>query len=228
MSSVVAMATIVSLAFIIFPEASLAADISSPVSQNHLVFEIKNSEPTDAPTELATNQTAQNSIQMNEIVQNDPLVINLKNYLGDSPLADMSDKLVLYPHWQRALAISFVESQFCRHTPKTITRHGVVESYNCSGIGGDRYKEYGSYEQWFADMNNLLDQPNYINRPIEKFLHYYVVPGSNNWLYGVKKTEADLTALEELSKEQRIALANSQAVATAGNETPQLVTLGAR
>jgi hypothetical protein len=155
------------------------------------------------------------------LASQDPLVQKLKQYLQDknSPLADSADKIVTYDNWERALGISLVESNMCRFTPKYSSKGKIMESYNCSGIGGDNFKRYDSYMDWFSDMDSLLSQPNYANRPIEKFIGYYVQPGSRSWLYGVKKTEAELVEMENQAKQERLALTSNPQLAFAVTPT---------
>lgn len=76
------------------------------------------------------------------------------------------------------VAISFVESTFGKN----------CYYYNCSGIGGTppTLRKYNSYAEWIRDFDNLLES-RYKGVPPEKFVGLYVVPGSPNWLYGVKQ-----------------------------------------
>jgi hypothetical protein len=170
-----------------------------------LVFEL-NSNKQD----LSNTQT-QTSVTYDQIVNQDPLVTNLRQYLAQkqpgSPLITLADKIVTYDDWKRVLAISFVESNMCMHTPK-VWAHGTrVESFNCSGMDGGK-RVYASYEQWFADMDALLHQPNYAQRPLQKFIGYYVVPGSYSWLHGASSVESELEHLELAANDERVALAN--------------------
>ncbi|HVY67650.1 MAG TPA: hypothetical protein VHA30_02005 [Patescibacteria group bacterium] len=217
----IAAAVMIGLLPVILPQYALAAELQTQ-GQSAQVFEIKIADP-----DLLQNQTNNDaSLQMAEVKQSDPLVVSLQSYLEDhsSPLADSAATLVDYPNWKRALAISLVESHMCLYTPKVKTKAGWVESHNCSGIGGDSYRVYNSYVDWFVDMNNLLGQPNYINRPIEKFINYYVQPGSANWLYGVKKTEKELTALEQQAQVARQQAAQTASAAPSVEVASSLVT----
>jgi hypothetical protein len=153
------------------------------------------------------------------------LAPSLKQYLQSkgSPIAAFADEIpAKYNNYKRVIAISFVESNMCKRTPKIRTKHGSVETHNCSGIGGGS-RVYGSYEEWFADMNNLMNKPNYANRPLEKFLGYYVVPGSKNWLNGVKKVEGDIAYLENNAAQQLAAMKNNPSLSIATAGTPELV-----
>jgi|GEM_PF-965365 len=195
----------------IYPEVVLASSLQTN-GQNAQVFEIKITNPNlIQPQNPKNNQTT--SITMEEVIKNDPLVSKLQDYLETkkSPLAPFAADLITYPKWERALAISLVESHMCRFTPKVKTKAGWIESYNCSGIGGSNYRMYNGYMGWFADMNNLLTKPNYINRPIEKFINYYVQPGSMNWLNGVRKVEAQLGVIRQEANFERLSLSDTEA-----------------
>lgn len=216
-SSFIGILALIVLSPMVFPHLALAANQTS--GQQAQVLQINISDPSVLDQSPKPN-TTQNSISFNSILQQDPLVAQVDAYLADhqSPLAGSANILVTYPHWQLALGISLVESHMCEYTPKVKTKHGWVESYNCSGIelGNGSYKIYDGYSSWFADINNLLSQPNYVNRPIEKFLGYYVQPGTPEWLFGVKKTVKELAAIEQTALAQRqqiiqstVALANS-------------------
>lgn len=209
--------------FLVYPETTvLASGLQTQNGETAQVFELNSKQNT----ELVTIQAVPKSITIGDIVTtNDLLAPSLKQYLQSkgSPIAAFADEIpAKYNNYKRVIAISFVESNMCKRTPKIRTKHGSVESHNCSGIGGGS-RVYGSYEEWFADMNNLLNKPNYASRPLEKFLGYYVVPGSKNWLNGVKKVEGDIAYLENNAAQQLAAMKNdpSLSIATAG--TPELV-----
>jgi len=104
---------------------------------------------------------------------------NLKKYLAGhkSPLANDDkaiDTLLRTKNMKMILAISFVESNMCR---KQVY-------HNCSGIGGSKIRHYGSFSQWIADFDNLLER-RYKGLKVEQFIGYYVQPGSQNWVDGV-------------------------------------------
>ena len=192
-SSALAIIALTAIAPMAFPLLAAAAQTSG---QSAVVFPIN------------SNLQNQSTLNYNQLANQDPLVQNLNQYLADkqSPLAGSASQIIGYTNWKRALSISLVESNMCRFTPKYSLKGKITDSYNCSGIGGDSFKRYASYMDWFADMDNLLSQPNYVNRPIEKFIGYYVVPGSANWKWGVKKTEAELTAMESDANQQRLTM----------------------
>ena len=209
--SIIAIIALVLFTPFLFPQL-VRAEATQTDDQTALVFNIKD-------PKVIEPQTQTNHLSFDQIVKDDPLVKNLQAYLETkgSPLAPSAQYIVTQKHWELALAISFVESEMCQHTPKYVSKGKVYESYNCSGIGGDNYKRYSSYEDWFSDMNNLLDQPNYVNRPIEKFIGYYVVPGSSHWLNGVRQVNSDLLTLEQQSQQERVAMTGSGQLSTAVN-----------
>jgi hypothetical protein len=190
----------------LFPELALAAT----------------SEQQAEILQINTQNSNENSLTIDSILANDPLVIKLNEFLEakNSPLAGSAAEIIQYPHWQLALSISVVESNMCRFTPKVKTKNGWIESYNCSGITlSSGYKMYDNYLGWFADMNTLLSKPNYVNRPIDKFIGYYVVPGHMNWLNGVKKTMRSLATIENeaIAERQNLAINQFNSLAAANN-----------
>lgn len=211
-SSIIGTSALIMLTPVIFPHLALAAQqpLGQPTAQ---VFEINVPDSVELNPSLKPN-TTQNSITLDTIVSSDPLVTNLDAYLASkhSPLVGSAAQLVTFSHWQRAIGISLVESNFCQYTPKVKTKNGWVESYNCSGMekGNGSYQIFDSYLGWFDGINKLLDQPNYINRPLEKFIGYYVQPGSLAWLHGVQKTESDLKDMVAQADTQRQELAQAQ------------------
>jgi len=181
-----------------------AALIHASEGQNTaLVFEVK------------PNQNQNYGVTYEELAQNSVLVQNLTAYLSKkqpgSPLIAIAPKIIKYTNWKRAIAISFVESNMCLRTPTIWVDGEAIESHNCSGIAGGR-RIYSNYEEWFADMDKLLSQPNYINRPLHKFIGYYVVPGSYAWLNGSRNIEAGLTQLEQDANNARLTQADSTAI----------------
>ena len=192
----------------IYPEVSMAASLQNE-GQNQLVFEVKN---------LNSNSNLQSGsvgLRLADVAQNDPLVNNLKLYLAkhSSPLSEYSDQIILQPQWQRALAISYVESHFGR----------FCHSNNCSGIGGApgmrTWRKYTDKLQWFKDMAQLMEKPIYKDKynTFQKMKGVYVQPGTANWVNGATKKYDELMKLTEESETQRIALAqkNTETLALA-------------
>lgn len=168
---------------LVYPKIGLA----QTTGQSSLVFTIEQTQKEEI--------TKPKLLQYDEIVQNDPLVIKLTNYLQkhNSPLAEYADDIILQPQWKRALAISWVESNF-----------GIHCAYNnCSGIGGNpkmkSFHKYDSKLEWFVDMNQLLEKPVYKEKvtTFKDMCGYYVQPCSSNWFNGSTKKYAELEALEK-------------------------------
>lgn len=207
--------------FLAYPETTvLAQGLQTQNGKMAQVFDLN----SKSNKKLAQENLVQTSISVADIVTvNDLLAPELYNYLSSkgSPLAKHANNIPKYNNWKRALAISFVESNMCKRTPKKWVNGALQESYNCSGIANGK-RVYNNYEEWFADMNNLLNKPAYVNRPIEKFLGFYVVPGSRNWLLGVKKVEADLAHLENVANQKHLALTTGY-LNIASTENPELV-----
>lgn len=110
----------------------------------------------------------------------------LQKYLAvqKSPLANDDgalDALLRARNMKMILAISFVESNICKHQI----------NYNCSGIGGSQLKKYENFASWIDDFDSLLEK-RYKDLPVEKFIGYYVQPGSQNWIDGVYQILGDL------------------------------------
>lgn len=111
----------------------------------------------------------------------------IKEYLQkkESPLADHAYTLACQKHWKILIAISHIESQFCKRKI----------SYNCWGIGGDsNYRHYAGYDEAIKDANDLIERWQARGRWLtpEDMIGSYVVPGSPNWLRTVKGTMAEL------------------------------------
>ncbi len=214
--------------FLVYPAAAVQAQgftkTPSLQAQNGKMAQVfdLNSKPNK---KLVQDSLVQTSISLADIVTPaDLLAPKIQEYLHSkgSPLAQIDPNWILTQNNSfRAIAISFVESNMCKRTPKRLVAGRVVESYNCSGIANGK-RVYNSYQEWFEDMNNLLNKPAYVNRPIEKFLGFYVVPGSSNWLNGVKKVEGDLRHLELEAQREHLALTTGY-VAIASAQVPELV-----
>jgi len=214
--------------FLAYPESTvLAQGLQTQNGKTAQVFDI-NSKPNKKSVFTSSltlpQPSVQASITMADIVTaKDLLAPKFQAYLQEkgSPLASIDPNWILTQNNSfRVIAISFVESNMCKRTPKPWINGHHVESHNCSGIAGGR-RVYPSYQAWFEDMNNLLNKPAYVNRPIEKFLRFYVQPGSLSWLNGVKKVEGDLRFLEREAQQEHLALVNNNvSIATAG--TPEL------
>ncbi len=114
----------------------------------------------------------------------------LRAYLATkhSPLAEDDkalDALLHARNMKMILAISFVESNFCRR----------YVDHNCSGIGVEpshpAWRKYKGFANWVFDFDSLLER-RYKNWTPEQMIGKYVVPGSKNWENGVKQVLAEL------------------------------------
>ncbi|MEK7592172.1 MAG: hypothetical protein AAB508_02125 [Patescibacteria group bacterium] len=193
------LAALISLTVWVHPQALVMASANETLEQNQLVFEVKN---------LNLQSNAQ-GLKFQEITDNDPLVNNLKIYLQkfSSPLAPYAQEMVKQPQWQRALAISWVESNFCK-------RHA---DNNCSGIGvapGHKlWRKYATHLDWFKDMSALMEKPIYKEKyaTFQKMRGVYVQPGSANWVNGANKKYNELVRLTQESEDQRKIIAQKAA-----------------
>jgi hypothetical protein len=105
-----------------------------------------------------------------------------------SPLAPHTELLLQQKHWKLLIAISAIESQYCKRQL----------GYNCWGIGGDSaYRHYESYEEAIVDANNLITRWQERGRwlTIDDMNCHYVVPCNDNW---VRVVNTVLAQLEEL------------------------------
>ncbi len=149
----------------------------------------------------------QNSLTIQTVQENDPLVVNLKQFLkdNDSPLGEYASEIIKQPQWQRALAISYVESHMGRN----------CFDNNCSGIGvkpgHPSWRKYTTKLDWFIDLNTLLEKPIYKEKytTFKKMRGIYVNPGSDNWVNGAQQKYNQLMALTEKSENEARALAQT-------------------
>jgi hypothetical protein len=194
-------AVLISLTFWIFPGVQVYAFSEQTAGKNTaLVFEIQNSNQN--------TPSNKNSITLDEIVKSDPLVKNLQSYLENlnSPLSEYADEIVKQPQWQRALAISWVESNMGIHCADN----------NCSGIGvapGHKlWRKYPTKLDWFKDMAQLLEKPLYKEKltTFKQMKGVYVKPGSASWVYGAQDKYDELIELTKKSEEDRQFAISSQ------------------
>lgn len=184
-----------------FPEVILAAGPALPEHQG-LVFELKQNVNINAPV-----QTQVPALSYQELGDNDPLVVKVREYLEErnSPLAVHTKEIVQQSNWKRALAISFVESNFGKY----------CFDNNCSGIGvkpgHPSWRKYETKLDWFIDLNELLERPLYQTKAntCKKMRGIYVVPGSDRWVNGCNKVVNDLTELSTQADQDRIVLAQN-------------------
>lgn len=201
----VVITSLLALIFWSYPETLVHAQgVQDAAVESALVFEVKN--------------PAQNQITTEKpITPENILAQNLKKYLEDhnSPLAEYSEQIITYNKWKMALSISWVESNFGKYCPG--------KSNNCSGIGvapgHPLWRTYPDKLAWFEDLNKLLNKPFYAEKynTFRKMKGIYVYPGSENWVRGAEKKFAELSRLEEVSKQTENTLTESK-------ETPKLIS----
>lgn len=191
------------IVFMVYPETVVAAMPAQNSGEKALVFQVNSKSKTEI-TQIATG------LSYDELVSNDILVQKVKAYLESkkSPLAPYASEIVKQPQWQRALAISYVESNF-----------GIYcHSNNCSGIGGGpkskSWERFATKLDWFKRMSQLLEKPTYKEKytTCAKMKGVYVVPGSARWVNGCNKVSEELLALTEQAKTEQLALANQPTV----------------
>lgn len=195
------MVALISLTVWVHPGAQVSASAGETADKNQtLVFEVKN-----PISNLQSDSSEEDGLQIEEVIESDPLVNNLEIYLKkhNSPLAEYAKDIVLQPQWQRALAISYVESHFGR----------FCYTNNCSGIGGapgmKTWRKYETKLEWFKDMSRLLEKPIYKEKYVtfKQMNGVYVQPGSANWINGATKKYNELVKLTEESELQRKVIA---------------------
>ena len=97
-----------------------------------------------------------------------------------SPLASHVDVLMAQPHWKLIIAISAIESQYCKESIGN----------NCWGIkdgAGDGYRKYQNLDKAIPDVERLLAfrQSKGQWLTVESMDGSYVVPKNPNWVYTV-------------------------------------------
>jgi hypothetical protein len=197
--------TLLSLLVWVHPGIAQATSLHTQEVNSALVFNI---EPK-LNTEQHKTQAPQNSLNIEEIINADPLKIKLEKYLleHDSPLAADAGYLIQLPNWKKDLAIATVESNLCIHSLAN----------NCSGImmKNGKIEPFANYRDWAKRMDGLMASPTYANRSFKAMIGIYVVPGSFNWHNGAERTYAELENLEKEAHQERVALANNLSVSTA-------------
>ncbi len=198
-STLIGLVALIGLIPALMPHLALASQLQTE-DQKAKFFEIKIEDSIVLNSSLKSN-TEQKLLTMDTLAENDPLVIKLTAYLEkhNSPLAEHSAGIVQQPQWQRALAISWVESNFGR----------FCHSNNCSGIGGapgmKSWRKYSDKFEWFKDMCVLLETPRYKERFVtfRQMKGVYVQPGTENWVNGAQKKYNELMAITDQAEEER-------------------------
>lgn len=209
-SRVLAVLMIAVISTIIYPEMGKTAHASQ--GNQSLVFELK-------PNALKENSSMASAtqLQMKEVAANDALVQGVQKYLESrkSPLAPYASQIVLEPNFEQALAITFVESNFC----------AKAANFNCGSVGvGPSHKSWRKFDnhfEGFQAVTKLLEKPLYKDKynTCKKKMGVYVVPGSSNWLRGCEKVENDMKALvADAGNTRRNLIATSQPASIAHKE----------
>jgi len=201
-STLLAILALIIIAPLALPHLAAAAELQTLGQPAE--FQIKISDSSVLSPSPKSNQP-QNSLTIQTLAESDPLVTKLKQYLKDnnSPMAEDAAQFVQYEQWQRGLAISFVESNFC----------AKAKNRNCTSIGvapGHRlWRKYATYGDWMADMSKLMEKPLYKDRlnTFEKMKGVYVVPGSKAWVNGAQRKYDELMALTAEAETERQELA---------------------
>lgn len=187
---------------LVMPE--IASADSTVSGQTRLNFKISPNKNAELVAKTQQQQLSYAELISQESVKDtiykETLASNLEAYLikNKSPLAIYSKEIIELPQWQRALAISKVESNM-----------GIrCADNNCSGIGvhpkHPSWRRYPTKLDWFKDMTALLEKPIYKERykTCATMRGVYVVPGSNVWVNGCNKVSNELITLTADSQTQ--------------------------
>lgn len=137
------------------------------------------------------------SVKQSQIAHEQQLNEFVRGFLEEkkSPLASETDFLLEQKHWKLLIAISAIESQYCKR------QLGL----NCWGItkftGG--YKEYSSLKEGIKDANDLIERWQARGRwlTVEDMNCHWVVPCNDNW---VKVVNQVIIKLERNQKPLRM------------------------
>jgi len=198
-STIVGITALISLIPVLAPHLAFASDAQT-YGQSAQIFKINISDPS-VLDQTSNSNNNQNSLSIDTVQQSDPLNVLLQGYLQDhkSPLQSYTGQILQHDNWKTVLAISFVESNMCIHNLK----------YNCSGIGGPgHFYTFNDFGGWVDCMSNLL-ATRYNGKTIDQMNGVYVQPASVNWANGSKKIYKQLSDLEELANQKRIAMAQA-------------------
>lgn len=144
---------------------------------------------------LLTPSNIEWEIKEEPATQPSQLDVLLRDYLETkkSPLAEETNFLLQQKHWRLLIAISHIESQFCKRKI----------DFNCWGVGGDSaYRHYSSYKEAIKDANDLIEKWQLRGRwlTIDDMNCHYVVPCNPNWVNVVNSTLKDIDAIIAISK----------------------------
>ena len=127
----------------------------------------------------------------------DSLRSDVRAYLEskDSPLAPETAFLMEHKHWKLLIAISAIESQYCKRQL----------GWNCWGIGGDSaYRKYGSIREAIVDADALIERWQKKGRwlTVDDMNCHYVQPCNPNWVIVVNKVLKQIDTYERTRYEQ--------------------------
>jgi hypothetical protein len=135
------------------------------------------------------------TITVNEVesptIEQPQLNVLIKGFLTskESPLAPETDFLMTQKHWRLLIAVSAIESQYCKRQLGN----------NCWGVGGDSaYRHYSSIRAAIVDANDLIERWQQKGRwlTVEDMNCHYVQPCNQNWVNVVNKVLAELETYE--------------------------------
>lgn len=122
-----------------------------------------------------------------------PLNVDVREYLESkgSPLAPHTETLLKQEHWKLIIAISAIESSYCKRQL----------GYNCWGItdSSGAYKSYGSFDEAIIDANGLITRWQARGRwlTVEDMNCHYVVPCNPTWVSVVNTVLSTLESYEQ-------------------------------
>lgn len=130
-------------------------------------------------------------VQVAEEKPLDDRVEKVRSYLErkKSPLSDHSEQIVSKKHWKLIIAVSAIESSYCKRKI----------AFNCWGImkGSGGLRRYESYEEAIDDVDALFERRQSQGRwlTVEAMNCSYVVPCNPNWVSVVNSVLKDLDEL---------------------------------
>lgn len=108
-----------------------------------------------------------------------------------SPLAPHTKILLEQKHWKLIIAISAIESSYCKHQIGN----------NCWGITdtSGAYKSYSSFDEAIVDANGLITRWQAKGKwlTVESMNGTYVVPANPNWVAVVNAVLSQLESYEQ-------------------------------
>lgn len=126
-------------------------------------------------------------------VKKAPLNVEVQAFLEskDSPLAPHIDTLLEQEHWKLIVAISAIESSYCKRQLGN----------NCWGItdSSGAYKSYASFDEAIIDANGLITRWQARGKwlTVEDMNCSYVVPCNANWVSVVNTVLSKLESYEQ-------------------------------